>query len=150
MLIILMVVNFIRMLTRYGTEQTAMWKAFKKFLLDFSNLKDAEIPSLVIWEHYLVYATSLGIAKEVIDQLPKVFSEAELSNPDLTYMGGYRNFNSLYFMNNAFSNTMSKVSSAVSSAQIANSTKSSGGGFGGGFSGGSSGGGGGGGGGGGF
>lgn len=150
MLLILLVVNFIRMLTRYGTEQTAMWKAFKKFLLDFSNLKDAEIPSLVIWEHYLVYATSLGIAKEVIDQLPKVFTDAELSNPDLTYMGGYRNFNSIYFMNNAFSNTMSKVSSAVSSAQIANSTKSSGGGFGGGFSGGSSGGGGGGGGGGGF
>ena len=150
MLILLLVVNFIRMLTRYGTEHTAMWNAFKRFLLDFSNLKDAEIPSLVIWEHYLVYATSLGVAKEVIDQLPKVFTEAELGNPDLTYMGGYRNFSSLYFMNNAFGNTMTKVSSAVSSAQIANSTKSSGGGFGGGFSGGSSGGGGGGGGGGGF
>jgi len=143
-------VNFIRKYSRHGVEHKAMWEAFKKFLQDFSNLKDAEIPSLVIWEHYLVYATSLGVADEVIDQLPKVFSEADLSNPDLTYMGGYRSFTNFYLLNNSFNNTMSKVSSAVSSAQIASSTKSSGGGFGGGFSGGSSGGGGGGGGGGAF
>ena len=146
----LIAVNFIRKYSRRGVEHKAMWEAFKKFLQDFSNLKDAEIPSLVIWEHYLVYATSLGVADEVIDQLPKVFSEADLSNPDLTYMGGYRSFNNFYLLNNSFNNTMSKVSSAVSSAQIASSTKSSGGGFGGGFSGGSSGGGGGGGGGGAF
>ena len=143
-------VNFIRKYSRRGVEHKAMWEAFKKFLQDFSNLKDAEIPSLVIWEHYLVYATSLGVADEVIDQLPKVFTEADLSNPDLTYMGGYRSFTNFYLLNNSFNNTMSKVSSAVSSAQIASSTKSSGGGFGGGFSGGSSGGGGGGGGGGAF
>ncbi|HSR03495.1 MAG TPA: DUF2207 domain-containing protein [Proteiniclasticum sp.] len=146
----LIAVNFIRKYSRRGVEHQAMWEAFKKFLQDFSNLKDAEIPSLVIWEHYLVYATSLGVADEVIDQLPKVFSEADLSNPDLTYMGGYRSFTNFYLLNNSFNNTMSKVSSAVSSAQIASSTKSSGGGFGGGFSGGSSGGGGGGGGGGAF
>lgn len=143
-------VNFIRKYSRRGVEHRAMWEAFKKFLQDFSNLKDAEIPSLVIWEHYLVYATSLGVADEVIDQLPKVFTETDLSNPDLTYMGGYRSFSSFYLLNSSFNNTMSKVSSAVSSAQIASSSKSSGGGFGGGFSGGSSGGGGGGGGGGAF
>lgn len=150
MLMSLLALNFVRKFTRRGVEHTAMWNAFKKFLQDFSNMQDAPIPSLVIWEHYLVYATSLGVADEVIDQLPKVFSEAELGNPDLTYMGGYRSFNNMYIMNHAFNNTMTKVSSAVSSAQIANSTKSSGGGFGGGFSGGSSGGGGGGGGGGAF
>lgn len=142
--------NFIRKYTRRGVEHKAMWEAFRKFLQDFSNMREAEIPSLVIWEHYLVYATSLGVAEEVIDQLPKVFNEADLSNPDLTYMGGYRTFSNFYIMNHAFGGTMSRVSSAVSSAQIANSSKSSGGGFGGGFSGGSSGGGGGGGGGGAF
>ena len=127
-----------------------MWMAFKQFLQHFSNMQEAEIPSLVIWEHYLVYATSLGVADEVIDQLPKVFSEQELTNPDLTYMGGYRSFSNFYIMNQAFSNTMTRVNSAVSTAQIAASQKSSGSGFGGGFSGGSSGGGGGGGGGGAF
>lgn len=150
LLMSLVSLNFIRKYTRRGVEHKTMWGAFKKFLQDFSNMREAQIPSLVIWEHYLVYATSLGVADEVIDQLPKVFSEAELSNPDLTYMGGYRSFNNFYIMNRAFGGTMSRVSSAVSSAQIANSSKSSGGGFGGGFSGGSSGGGGGGGGGGAF
>ena len=146
----LIALNFVRKYSRRGVEHKAMWEAFRKFLQDFSNMKEAEIPSLVIWEHYLVYATSLGVAEDVLDQLPKVFTDADLSNPDLTYMGGYRSFNSFYIMNHGFSNTMSKVSSAVNTAQIANSAKSSGGGFGGGFSGGSSGGGGGGGGGGAF
>ncbi len=146
----LLALNFVRKLSLKGAEHTAMWNAFKKFLLDFSNMKEAEVPSLVIWEHYLVYATSLGVADQVISQLPKVFTEAELSNPNLTYMGGYRTFNSINYMNRSLSNTMSKVSSAVSTAQIASSKSSSGGGFGGGFSGGSSGGGGGGGGGGAF
>ncbi len=150
MLFGLIAMNFVRKYSLKGAEHTAMWNAFKKFLLDFSNMRDAEVPSLVIWEHYLVYATSLGVAEEVIDQLPKVFTEADLSNPNLTYMGGYRSFNSMYYLNRSFGNTMTKVSSAVSSAQIASSSKSSGGGFGGGFSGGSSGGGGGGGGGGAF
>lgn len=146
----LIAMNFVRKYSLKGAEHEAMWNAFKKFLVDFSNMSEAEVPSLVIWEHYLVYATSLGVAEEVIDQLPKVFTEAELSNPNLTYMGGYRSFNSMYYLNRSFGNTMTKVSSAVSSAQIASSSKSSGGGFGGGFSGGSSGGGGGGGGGGAF
>ncbi|NLB21117.1 MAG: DUF2207 domain-containing protein, partial [Clostridium sp.] len=118
MLFGLIAMNFVRKYSLKGAEHTAMWNAFKKFLLDFSNMRDAEVPSLVIWEHYLVYATSLGVAEEVIDQLPKVFTEADLSNPNLTYMGGYRSFNSMYYLNRSFGNTMTKVSSAVSSAQI--------------------------------
>lgn len=146
----LLAMRFARKYSQKGIDHKSMWLAFKKFLQDFSNMQEAEIPSLVIWEHYLVYATSLGVADEVIDQLPKVFSEQELMNPDLTYMGGYRSFSNFYIMNQAFSNTMTRVNSAVSTAQIAASQKSSGSGFGGGFSGGSSGGGGGGGGGGAF
>ena len=146
----LLAMRFVRKYSQKGIDHKAMWMAFKQFLQHFSNMQEAEIPSLVIWEHYLVYATSLGVADEVIDQLPKVFSEQELTNPDLTYMGGYRSFSNFYIMNQAFSNTMTRVNSAVSTAQIAASQKSSGSGFGGGFSGGSSGGGGGGGGGGAF
>jgi uncharacterized membrane protein len=137
--------------TRYGVEQTAMWKAFKRFLLHFSNLDKAEIPSIVIWEHYLVYAISLGVAKEVLAQLPKVFSETELNDPSLTYMGGYGyGFHSFHHMNSTLNNTMSTVTQAINTASVAASRVSSGSGGGGGFSGGSSGGGGGGGGGGAF
>ena len=137
-------------LTPYGAEQKAMWEAFKKFLLDFSNLEKADIPAITIWEHYLVYAVSLGVAKEVIDQLPRVFSERDLSDPNLTYMRGYGSYNSMYMMNHMVSDTVRSVASAVNTANIASSAMSSGSGGGGGFSGGSSGGGGGGGGGGAF
>jgi len=129
--------------TAYGNEQYAMWMAFKKFLKEFSNMDKAEIPSIVIWEHYLVYAISLGVAKEVIRQLPLVFTDTELQNTQLTYMYGYRHHSFTSFVN-AFDRTINTVDSAISHARsVANSTNSSPTGRGGGFSGGSSGGGGG-------
>lgn len=149
-LIAMLIVSGIRKWTRYGVEQVAMWKAFKKFLLHFSNMDRAEIPSIVIWEHYLVYAISLGVAKEVIDQLPKVFSEAELMDPNLTYMGGHRALANFIIINSMLNSTTTAINNAVSTAAVAASPSSSGSGMGGGFSGGSSGGGGGGGGGGAF
>lgn len=129
--------------TAYGNEQKAMWIAFKAFLKEFSHLDKAEIPSIVIWEHYLVYAISLGVAKEVIRQLPLVFTDADLQNTHLTYMYGYR-YNNFVNFTNTFDRTIDTVESAISRARaVANSTNSSSSGGGGGFSGGSSGGGGG-------
>ena len=131
--------------TAYGNEQNAMWKAFKNFLKDFSRMDKAEMPSIIIWEHYLVYAISLGVAKQVIKQLPLVFSDADLQNTHLTYMYGYNmhNFNNF---TSAFDRTISSVDHAISHAMsVANSTNSSSSGSGGGFSGGGFGGGGGGG-----
>lgn len=140
----LLLLRFKTKRTRYGVEQTAMWKAFKGFLLHFSNMDKAEIPSIVIWEHYLVYAISLGVAKEVLAQLPKVFNETELNNPSLTYMGGYGyGFHSFHHMNSTLTNTITTVTQAIDTASVAASRVSSGSGGGGGFSGGSSGGGGG-------
>ncbi|HZJ82590.1 MAG TPA: DUF2207 domain-containing protein, partial [Clostridia bacterium] len=143
-LLAMLVLAFIQKRTKYGVEQTAMWKAFKTFLLHFSEMDKAEIPSIIIWEHYLVYAVSLGVAKEVIDQLPKVFTDMELRDPGLTYMGGYASLYTLNNMNNMFTQTASSINDAVRTASIASSSDSSGSGGGGGFSGGSSGGGGGG------
>lgn len=142
-----------RKLTQYGSNQTAMWKAFKRFLLTFSNMDKAEIPALTIWNHYLVYATSLGIAKEVIEQLPKVYSMQELNDPTFTrtfYPGFYygRGFSQ---MDQSLNRAMSTATQTIQKAEaVASSRRSSSMGGGGGFSGGSSGGGGGGGGGGAF
>ncbi len=131
--------------TAYGNEQHAMWRAFKNFLKDFSNLEKAEMPSIVMWEHYLVYAISLGVAKEVIRQLPLVFTDTDLQNNHLTFMYGY-SFNNFAAFTNAFDMTVNSVDNAINNAfSVANSTNSSASGGGGGFSGGSSGGGGGGG-----
>ena len=131
--------------TAYGNEQNAMWLAFKNFLKEFSHLDRAEMPAIVIWEHYLVYAISLGVAKEVIRQLPLVFTDTDLQNTHLTYMHGY-SFANFEMFTQTFDTTVASIDGAISNAMaVANSTLSSSSGGGGGFSGGSSGGGGGGG-----
>lgn len=143
--------SFKQKLTQFGADQTSMWNAFKKFLLTFSKLDKAEIPALAIWNHYLVYATSLGVAKEVIEQLPFVYSPEEIQTATgqgfypTFYYGGHFNR-----MNNAMNSAVQTASNTIRTQQIAQSRRSSSGGFGGGFSGGSSGGSGGGGGGGAF
>jgi len=138
--------------TAYGNEQKAMWDAFKNFLKDFSQMDKAKMPAIIIWEHYLVYAISLGVAKEVIKQLPLVFREEDLQDSRLTFMYGYGfGYGNLAFLSNSLDRTVDTVDRAVTNAMsVANSTLSSSTGGGGGFSGGSSGGGGGGGGGGAF
>lgn len=45
----------------------------------FSRLDKAELPALALWDHYLVYAVSLGVAKEVIQQLPLAPAAGEVS-----------------------------------------------------------------------
>ena len=65
-----------------------MWKAFRRFLLDFSSLDRAEVPSLIIWEHHLVYAVSLGVAKQVLSQLKVVYPEMDqMGQPGHTGFG---------------------------------------------------------------
>ncbi|NLH95796.1 MAG: DUF2207 domain-containing protein [Clostridiaceae bacterium] len=120
----------------YGNEQYAMWKAFRNFLKDFSRLDKAEMPSIVLWEHYLVYAVSLGVAKEVIKQLPLVYTDADLQNARLTYMYGH-DLRSLSYFTSALDRTVDSVDHAINRAMaIANSKQSSSSGKGGGFSGG--------------
>lgn len=113
--------------TQKGVEHKAMWKAFKKFLQDFSKLDERDYKSIAIWEHYLVYATALGIAKKVIKQLKLVFPTEfeESSNMFSTYMTI-----SLLSDNDVFSNFESSFSSAASAAFSApSSSTGSGGGF---------------------
>lgn len=119
-------------------DEYKKWLAFKKFLKDFSNMNHAEIGSIVLWEHYLVYAVSLGVAKDVINQLPKVFSSEELHSNNLTLLPMYCSYpNSMMH----FDNINASFKNAITSANaIANSQNSSRTGSGGGFSGGSSGG----------
>lgn len=69
----------IAVLTQAGTEEREEWKALGKYIEEFSMIDEKEIPSLVLWEKYLVYATAFGIADKVIEQMkakcPEVFVE---------------------------------------------------------------------------
>ncbi len=81
-----------------------MWKGLKKYMEDFSMLDKREIPEIVIWEQFLVYATAFGIADKVIKQLKAVYKELgrsfEFDDPSYGYM---------YFMtNNNFTSSFYK------------------------------------------
>lgn len=116
--------------TQEGVNEIEAWKGLKKYMEDFSLLNEKEVPDIVLWEKFLVYATAFGIAEKVIKQLKMVYPNFEqLTGNDYTvaYLMMHTNFNSSF-------------SSAVSSSM--SSTYSSATGGGGGFSGGGGGGGG--------
>ncbi len=127
--------------SKKGQTEFAMWKAFRRFLLDFSSLHDAPVPALVLWEHYLVYATTLGVAKQVIDQLKLVF-------PELSQPGAATGFAQAWLMSSAGADLGTALTGLTTSLEhavatsIASSSSGSGGGFSGGGGGGAGGGGG--------
>ena len=135
----------IRRRSKSGVEQFKMWKAFRKFLRHFSSLDKADLPAVIMWEHYLVYAISLGVAKEVISQLRLVFREEDFNNSHLTYLyyGRYGHIHNYFDTIDNITDSMVKTTESV--YRQAMSKASSGSGGGGGFSGGGGGGGGGGG-----
>ena len=45
------------------------FRALGKFMTEFSNMDRHELPALVLWEEYMVYATAMGIADKVSEQL---------------------------------------------------------------------------------
>jgi uncharacterized membrane protein len=129
-----------------GQEDYVRWAAFKKFLEHFSEMQRHEIPSLIIWEHYLVYAVTLGVAKEVIKQLEVVFPN--MQDGDYRFGYGWMMYGTYHAGMNALTNSFDGIGNSfersLASAQKAVSKSSSGSGGGGGFSGGGGGGGGGG------
>ena len=133
--------------TKFGSDQHSKWHAFKRFLEDFSQMKSANISSLVVWEQYLVYAVSLGVAHKVIKHLPEIVGVNELNNASMMngmlfyQIGGFAAFdhafnNSITAMNNAVITAQSVAASANSSGSGGGGGFSSGGGFGGGGGGG--------------
>ena len=58
--------NKIAVITQKGYDEKVQWEALKRFLEDYSLLNEKEVPQLVVWEKYLVYATAFGISNKVI------------------------------------------------------------------------------------
>lgn len=74
------IINFIyvsrlKKRTEYGSNQYKKMLALRRFLKDFSRIDKASLPSVAVWEHYLVYAVSLGVAKEAIKALPLIIDK---------------------------------------------------------------------------
>lgn len=117
-----------------GNEQYVRWKALKNFMKDFGLMDQKDLPEIVLWEKYLVYAVTLGCA----DQLAKTMELKIKEYPDSTYDGVYfTSFHDQMVFHHIMSTSMTSAVSIAQSAHaeaIASSSSSSGGGFGGGFS----------------
>ncbi len=120
----------LNVLTQKGVDMQEQWKGLKKYMEDFSMLDRREVPELIIWEKYLVYATVFGIADKVIKQLKIVYpnlDEITTGMNTFTYMNlmMYTDFSS------SFTKSInSSISSAYSSGTGAGGGFSGGGGFG--------------------
>jgi len=62
------------------------WDNFRRYLTDFSALKEHPPESIKIWDHYLVYATSLGVAKEVLHNMSLVVPSEQLQGSNFYLM----------------------------------------------------------------
>lgn len=48
------------------------WQSFKRFLEDYSLLKEKEERDILIWNKYLIYAISLGVNKKIVKEYAKL------------------------------------------------------------------------------
>lgn len=78
--------------TTYGEEYDAKWHNFKKYIQDFSLIKEYPPESIIIWNKYLVYATALGVAETVRKAMELTLPRDQLETSDIYlfhYYGGY-------------------------------------------------------------
>lgn len=123
--------------TEKGSLHYDKWMAFKRFLKDFGNFSEKELPEIVLWERYLVYAVVFGIADKVEKAMNVKIKEIEvLSNTS------YPTFTDIYLYHHIADSVNYSVNHAVresyqrqaATRAASSSSRSSGGGFGGGFS----------------
>ena len=103
------------------------WKAFKKFLANFTLLKEAPIDIHKVWDRYMVYATALGVADKFMRNVEKLAQEGlirDIEHPSWYIGTGHSSGDGL---------STTSVASGISSLASALAGPT---GFGGGFSGG--------------
>jgi uncharacterized membrane protein len=81
--------------TEKGTLFFKQWSAFKKFLGDYSMIKQYPPESVKIWEYYLVYAIALGEAKTVIKAMKLLNVHTEF-DPVMAHPGFYTGFHAAW------------------------------------------------------
>lgn len=140
--------HFMKRRTRYGVEIYAKSIALKKWLCEFTALKEKPATDVKVWGMFMAYAFALGVSKEAIEQLkvyaPQMFDDEDIYGYDILpwyfwYSSGYWSRGGLFgsgqgfsdVFDSTFSNTMATVSEALDAVS---GGLSSGGGFGGGFS----------------
>ena len=64
--------------TREGRILELKWKNFKKFISDFTLLKEHPPSSITLWDFYMVYAVALGVAEHTIKAMKDIVPDEEI------------------------------------------------------------------------
>jgi uncharacterized membrane protein len=63
-----------------GRVKNLQWTNFKRYITDYSLMKEHPPQHVILWEEYMVYATAFGVAKEVSKALKVVMPEEVSTN----------------------------------------------------------------------
>jgi len=126
--------------TPEAAKELHRWQAFRRYLRDFSQLKQYPAPAVILWERYLVFAVTLGVADKVIEQFkelyPQVADQAEAGSafPHWVNAGGQplAGMDSIGSVLSSFGSTLATATSSMSSSSGSGGGFSGGGGGGGG------------------
>ena len=127
--------------SKTGNELFVKWKAFRNFLVNFSSMKDYPIPAIIVWEHYLVYATVFQLADIVMEQLSVKLPKEVFEEEQSTYLRyGYSRYpgSRVFFFHQSFGNSFSQAKNNAAQTIARHNQSQSSSGRGGGFGGGSS------------
>ncbi len=127
-----------RSLTRHSgdaVDLAAKWDGLRRYLADFSRIKDAPPASLILWEQLLVYGIVLGVADEVLKAAQMVAPKDMMDASHVYWINGSAGYGGGLTMLQ-----LGSLTSGIGRAVAAGTPHSSGGG-GGGFGGGGGGGG---------
>jgi uncharacterized membrane protein len=82
-------VALLRNRTPAGATAAARARGLRNYIKDFSELDDAPVGHLILWERYLVFAVALGVSAELIRglsaRLPQVLADPQFG---AWYVGG--------------------------------------------------------------
>ncbi len=118
--------------TRDGRILNLKWENFRKYISDYSLMKEHPPESVKIWDEYLTYAIALGVANKTIKIMKRISpKDIEVNNHSIAHV--YLTSTIALQMNKSFSPTyVSRSSSSGSMGGYSGSNGGFGGGMGGG------------------
>lgn len=134
----ILVYNFIIIKkTPKGQADYTKWMALKKILQDSNLMSEQNLKSITVWERFIVYGITLGVSKQLVENIPKILENNIEYNDSRIFRT-----NPLHYiiMFKIFNNNIDSIETSINDVFQTMSSNSSSEGFGGGFSGGSSGG----------
>ena len=106
-----------------GALMAARWRAFRRYLSDFSLIEEAPPISIALWEEFLVYGITLGVAEDVL-AAARFAAPAELVTTSHVYWYGSQGD-----FGGHSTNAIEGISRALTGAFAAPSSSGGGGGF---------------------